>query len=256
MHFYPHNIADFNNATRHLTRVERSVYRDATERYYDTEVLLTKDISLLERKLMCRTDEEKEALKAVLAEFFIEKEDGYFHERCEAEIEKYRANSTAKARAGKASAEARKKKREQKSTGVEQVLDSVQQTNNQELITNNQELNKKRRFTPPSLKEVTSYCQERKNQVDPQSFIDHYEANGWMRGKNKIKDWKACVRTWEKNSKSESKSIPDKKNPPLWFRMAGQDVLQAARELGVSTIGKQDKQLHAELDQAWRIRNE
>lgn len=55
------------------------------------------------------------------------------------------------------------------------------------------------RFAPPSLQDVTDYCQERINLVVPQEFIDHYETNGWMRGKTKIKDWKACVRTWEKN---------------------------------------------------------
>jgi len=56
-----------------------------------------------------------------------------------------------------------------------------------------------RRFTPPLFQEVSDYCNERGNSVDPQRFIDHYESNGWMRGKNKIKDWKACVRTWEKS---------------------------------------------------------
>lgn len=55
------------------------------------------------------------------------------------------------------------------------------------------------RFTPPTVQEVKEYCVERKNRVDPQEFVDHYETNGWMRGKTKIKDWKACVRTWEKN---------------------------------------------------------
>lgn len=58
------------------------------------------------------------------------------------------------------------------------------------------------RFTPPTLAQVTDYCQERSNSVDPQKFIDHYEANGWMRGKNKVKDWKACVRTWERNTEA------------------------------------------------------
>ena len=53
------------------------------------------------------------------------------------------------------------------------------------------------RFTPPSLEEVISYCRERNNTVEANNFLNHYEANGWMRGKNKIKDWKACVRTWE-----------------------------------------------------------
>lgn len=57
------------------------------------------------------------------------------------------------------------------------------------------------RFTPPTVEEVAVYCAERGNAVDAQAFVDHYSANGWMRGKNKIRDWKACVRTWERNSR-------------------------------------------------------
>lgn len=59
---------------------------------------------------------------------------------------------------------------------------------------------KKKAFTPPTVEQVSEYCRERGNHVDPQQFVDHYQGNGWMRGKNKIKDWKACVRTWERNS--------------------------------------------------------
>ena len=63
-----------------------------------------------------------------------------------------------------------------------------------------------RRFTPPTLEEVTKYCQERKNNVNPQKFIDFYESKGWMIGKNKMKDWKASVRTWEnKDTKANGK---------------------------------------------------
>ena len=62
------------------------------------------------------------------------------------------------------------------------------------------------RFTPPTLEEVTAYCQERSNNVDPQRFIDFYESKGWMVGKNKMKDWKACVRTWEQRDKKEKPS--------------------------------------------------
>lgn len=61
------------------------------------------------------------------------------------------------------------------------------------------------RFTPPTLKEVSDYCDQRKAlgkpQVDPETFIDHYEAGGWMRNKTKIKCWKSCVRTWEKSQR-------------------------------------------------------
>lgn len=58
------------------------------------------------------------------------------------------------------------------------------------------------RFTPPLVSEVAEYCKSRGNSVDPQAFVDHYESNGWMRGKTKIKCWKACVRTWESNRDS------------------------------------------------------
>ena len=57
-----------------------------------------------------------------------------------------------------------------------------------------------RRFTPPTIEEVMEYCQERNNGIDPIQFFDFYEANGWIQGKGKpIKDWKAAVRTWERN---------------------------------------------------------
>ena len=156
MNFYPHHIGDFNNATRHLTRVERSVYREAIELYYDTESVLTRDLVKLEKRLLCRDNEEKQALKDILDEFFELQPDGYFHERCDCEITKYRTNISAKAKAGIASAEARKKKateRQQKSTGVKQTVNEIQLTKNQEPITNNQEPIKKNVRKPQSFKE-------------------------------------------------------------------------------------------------------
>lgn len=55
----------------------------------------------------------------------------------------------------------------------------------------------RKRFTPPTLAEVTAYCRERQNAVDPQRFIDYYTARGWKLNKTSMKDWKAAVRTWE-----------------------------------------------------------
>ena len=57
-----------------------------------------------------------------------------------------------------------------------------------------------KRFKKPTVQEVNEYCIERNNSVNPESFIDFYESNGWKVGKNPMKDWKACVRTWEKNT--------------------------------------------------------
>lgn len=62
------------------------------------------------------------------------------------------------------------------------------------------------KFIPPTIEEVITYCEERNNGVDPKRWHDHYTANGWMVGKTKMKDWKAAVRTWEKNSSSNSTS--------------------------------------------------
>lgn len=68
---------------------------------------------------------------------------------------------------------------------------------------NKGENNNKGRFIIPTIQEVSDYCRERDNSVDPQRFIDYYSANGWMVGKNKMKDWKAAVRTWEANRKTQ-----------------------------------------------------
>jgi hypothetical protein len=62
------------------------------------------------------------------------------------------------------------------------------------------------RFTPPSVDEVAAYCAERDNDIDPVAFVSHYETTGWMRGENKIRDWRACVRTWESRRKSDDKN--------------------------------------------------
>ena len=62
------------------------------------------------------------------------------------------------------------------------------------------------RFVKPTVQEVTAYCQERKNVIDPQQFIDHNEANGWIRGRNTpMKDWKAAVRYWERSGVKRGK---------------------------------------------------
>lgn len=62
---------------------------------------------------------------------------------------------------------------------------------------------KAKRFYPPTIDEVKQYCEERKNNIDPMTFIDFYSSKGWMIGKNRMKDWKAAVRTWERKRKEK-----------------------------------------------------
>ena len=72
-----------------------------------------------------------------------------------------------------------------------------------------------KRFTKPTPEDVRAYCTERQNTVDAERFLDYYEANGWRVGKNPMRDWKAAVRTWEKNGFSNGEV---KKAEPLKYR--------------------------------------
>ncbi|MES1989244.1 MAG: YdaU family protein [Pseudomonadota bacterium] len=91
MNYYQKHIGDFNNATRHLSRLERSIYSDSIELYYDTEKPLTLDFNKLARLLMCISAEEITALKNILIDFYKETVDGYFNKRCDEEIANYHA---------------------------------------------------------------------------------------------------------------------------------------------------------------------
>ena len=70
---------------------------------------------------------------------------------------------------------------------------------------------KVKKFIPPTVEEVKAYCDERNNTVDANAFIDFYESKGWLIGKNKMKDWKAAVRTWER-SRNNNTSNNKKEN--------------------------------------------
>lgn len=69
-----------------------------------------------------------------------------------------------------------------------------------------------KRFTKPTIKQVSEYCKERKNNINAEQFYDHYESVGWKVGKNPMKDWKASVRTWERRNNNQPK-----KDEPEWI---------------------------------------
>lgn len=89
---------------------------------------------------------------------------------------------------------------------------------------------KPKRFVPPTVQAVTEYCLEKnKLHIDPEKFISYYESNGWMVGKNKMKDWKSAITTWERNAiergerqhlfpkRSEQKQQKQKQDPVVEF---------------------------------------
>ena len=82
---------------------------------------------------------------------------------------------------------------------LKKEIEMLKNNNIGENNNNTQKTEKKERFKAPTVEEVQEYCTERGNNIDAQHFVDYYSARGWMLGKNHIKDWKACIRTWERN---------------------------------------------------------
>ena len=69
---------------------------------------------------------------------------------------------------------------------------------NKDLELDTEKETKRKRFTPPTVSEVSDYCKERGSNIDPEQFVDFYAAKGWKVGNQPMKDWRAAVRTWEK----------------------------------------------------------
>ena len=152
MHYYSHNINDFNNATIHLSVEEECMYHRALAWYYSNELPLPKDKAKIYRYLRATTKKLQTAVNNILDDFFTEKEDGFHQSRCDSEIAEYQSKQAKAVEAGKASANARRKLSENKtdveqgnngrSTDVQQEIDGrstdVQPTNKQEPINKNQ----------------------------------------------------------------------------------------------------------------------
>ena len=98
---------------------------------------------------------------------------------------------------------------------------------------------KKARFCKPTVEEIRGYCWERGNNVDAQKFFDYYESNGWKVGRNAMKDWKAAVRTWERNGFDNNNTQTQKANgstntnatndnQPRYGRMSEETAIRSA----------------------------
>ena len=217
MHYYKFNIADYRKDTYPLTPVQHMMYRWLIDEYYLNEKPFPNDMTKLLWRLGLSEDHRND-LELIFENFFEPAYDEDFtpsnpsvgeqlntcqywiHPRIEADIADYKALQEKKSKAGKASGKSRgKKEANTHSTPVQQKPDSVELTRNQKPeTTNNKQDKKSRGFSPPSLSDVKNYCLSRNHSVDADTFFDFYASKGWMVGRNKMKDWKACVRTWEK----------------------------------------------------------
>lgn len=130
---------------------------------------------------------------------FVESEEGFYNERLMNEMIKRNNKSN------NLSANALKrwnKQKECKSNAIASNLNMPIENEN-EIYINKEKVSK---FKKPSLEEVKQYCAERNKGVDAERWFNYYESNGWQIGKNKMKNWKAAVHTWEKNNVQPVKS--------------------------------------------------
>lgn len=229
MNYYQHHIGDFNNATRHLSRIERSVYRDLIELYYDTERPLPPSIDRLCRLVLAHSDEERTAVQQVLSEFFTESEQGWAHARCDLEITKYQAKAKQAAINGKAGGRPKKSTENQEITEPVSagLRDGSGSKTNQEPITNNQKeqelpaaaapgtavapavaqpkakAKRKTALPDPFLltTEMARWARERAPaanlSLETEKFCNHWRGKGETRA-----DWVATWRTWMLNAQT------------------------------------------------------
>ena len=90
----------------------------------------------------------------------------------------------------------------------------IQSTNNNKVLikpSTKEKKSKEKKFVPPSLEEVESYCQSRNSDVDPKKFFEYYQAGNWKDAKgNSVKNWKQKLITWEGRGKDKTKTRPEK----------------------------------------------
>ena len=241
MKHYPHHISDFNNATRHLSRIERSLYRDLIELYYETEKPLPLDVQALCRRIVaneCSTDVER-----LLNEFFTQTPVGWYHERCEEEISKYQSNNSQRAQAGKASAAKKALKKHQalngESTGVEIPLNDAS-TKKQNQSTN-QPINQ---IQPTVVKRASKKC--------PDDFEVTADMQAWVasecpgvnveRASAKFRDhtfdkpktdW---LGTWKNWIRRDFDSIAAQSKLPAWREQQRSETLKAVPSIALGGV--------------------
>jgi uncharacterized protein YdaU (DUF1376 family) len=201
LHYYQHNISDYRADTGHLTLLEHGCYHQLLDQYYLNEEPLPLDIDKIFRLLTARTQDEKDAIKNVLKDFFVETEAGFIQRRCDNEIKFYHERIDSAVAAGRKSAEKRANSNG-RSTLVQRAFNQLI-TNNQELITNNH-------------KDISS------------DFDIFWQAYPRKEGKQSAKKiWN----TTRPNLQDVLKTLAWQKESKQWFEKAGQFIPMASTYL-------------------------
>lgn len=172
----------------------------------DPEFMMKTDYSLIAWDLRV----EASMVQSVVEDFslFHFTDDGRFYsERMLRDMSTWKEIKRVRSEAGRKSAEARQNSKG--GTNVEQMLNTCLTNAEQKGVeepakptppASEEPKQKTIRFVPPTLDEVKAYAAERGGKVDPVRWFNFYQSKGWMIGKNKMKDWHAAFRTWERDN--------------------------------------------------------
>jgi len=207
----PIYIGDYLRDTQELDGPEHGAYFLLLMHYWQKKGVIGDNVERLSK--VARSSVEITAF--ILDNFFVLKGNNYINKRADQEI--------AKADTRSETARINVMKRWKKDTPVlpryngrntdddtESIRNgyssssSSSSSSNSPSKVNRAEVTSRNIFHPPTLEEVRAYCSERNKNVNPDKWHDFYTCKGWMVGKNKMKDWKAAVRTWEGNVKNQA----------------------------------------------------
>jgi len=205
MHYYQHNIGDYRRDTAHLTLLEHGVYRQLMDQYYLNEKPLPLDLDKLYRLMSVHTEEEKNAIKNVLEDFFMEVKDGYTHKRIQDTIQEYHLKSEVYRTNGKKGGRPKKNQ-----TVILNNQNETKPKGNQEPLTINQEpLTKNHK---PSTKLVHANDDfEQFWSLYPKKVSRAKALESWIKQKPKLQEVLHAL-SWQKASKdwfeSNGKYVP------------------------------------------------
>ena len=206
--YLPIYLSDYVSQSRKLTMLQRGALIDLSVLYFQENLKINYTKEQIYRLVFAFTNEEQNAIDFILENYFTKSENkptGYFW--VSNQLDEIGGKVLKKLNASRENGKkgGRGNKKEIKPIGLDLLNPEKTILNESKLnqIKENEielEKTKTKKFIKPSIQEIKDYCQERKNSVDAEKFFDHYESIGWKKGKTAIKDWKACVRTWEKNN--------------------------------------------------------
>jgi uncharacterized protein YdaU (DUF1376 family) len=220
--WYP---GDYISKTRHLSMGQHGAYMLLLWEYYINGPLLANATGLL--NVCCaKSRADRADVDYILVNFF-DLEDGFYHHK-RADIEMARRESIREQR-----------RLVGKKGGLAKARVLLEQKPTQSQSQSHIELKSKalRTFVRPTLEEVTTYCSERKNQVDSAKWFDYYSSNGWHVGKNSMRDWRAAVRTWEKNGYGGPFNDGQTQGPTPNFRGKSERRVNANRAAIIAGLG-------------------